>query len=46
MPPLNEYIFTCLSDASTTIVITTYGDERNALNRLAFHVRDPKNWKL
>jgi len=46
MPPLNTFVFECISDAHTEITIQTYGDEKSAQKRLAHHVKEPSNFRL
>lgn len=46
MPPLKTYIFECVSDAQTEIIIKTYGTYIDVLERLLYHVKDINNFKL
>ena len=46
MPPLKTFVFECVSDAQTEIVITTYGNKEDAFKRLSFHVKEPSNFRL
>ncbi len=45
MPPLKTYIFECISDAQTTIVIYAY-EEVSAKLRMKHHVKEPSNFRL
>lgn len=46
MPPLRTYVFECISDAQTEIIIKTYGTSIDAEKRLSHHVKDPNNFRL
>ena len=46
MPPLNQYVFKCISDAQIIVTISTYGSVEDAHQRLMHHVADVNNWKL
>lgn len=46
MPPINTFVFQCISDAQTEITISTYGTSDNARKRLEYHVKDVNNFKL
>lgn len=46
MPPLKTYVFECISDAQTQLIIYTYGTSTDARKRLEYHVKDTNNFKL
>jgi hypothetical protein len=46
MPVLKTFIFECISDAQTQIVIKSYLASIDAFHRLSFHVKDPSNFRL
>jgi len=45
MPPLKTYVFECISDAQTAIVIYAY-EEISAKRRMQKHVKEPSNFRL
>ena len=46
MPPIKTFVFQCISDAQTEIIISTYGTSNDARKRLEYHVKDINNFKL
>ena len=46
MPPLRTYVFECVSDAHTEIIIQTYGTLADAEYRLSHHVKDVNNFRI
>ena len=45
MPPLKTYIFECISDVQTTVVIYAY-EEVSAKWRMEQHVKEPSNFRF
>lgn len=45
MPPLKTYVFECISDVQTTVVIYAY-EEISAKWRMEQHVKEPSNFRL
>lgn len=46
MPPLKEFVFESVLGNHTVITISTYGDEKKAIKKLSFYVKDINDFKL